>query len=78
MRGADLELARRAYREIALYSVDRSPCAVDVSDNTNLFGIPPAAERTSRRAALSAGEGRSAALAPTASGNSVPAAPPHS
>ena len=50
---ADLELARRAYREIDLYSVDRSPCAVDVSDNTNLFGIPPAAERAYREAAVS-------------------------
>ncbi len=50
---AELELARRAYREISLYSVDRAPCAVDVSDNTNLFGVPPAAERAYREAAVS-------------------------
>jgi histidinol-phosphate aminotransferase len=48
-----LELARRAYREIALYAPDRSPCAIDISDNTNLYGIPPAAERAYRQAATS-------------------------
>jgi len=40
-----LGLARAAYREIALYAPDRAPCAVDLSDNTNLFGAPPAALR---------------------------------
>ena len=40
-----LELARAAYREVSLYSVDAAPCAVDVSDNTNLWGSPPAARR---------------------------------
>ncbi|HYR55010.1 MAG TPA: histidinol-phosphate transaminase [Myxococcaceae bacterium] len=40
-----LELARASYREIALYAPDRAPCAIDLSDNTNLFGIPPAARR---------------------------------
>jgi histidinol-phosphate aminotransferase len=44
-RGA-LELARAAYRDIALYAPDRAPCAIDLSDNTNLFGVPPAARRT--------------------------------
>ncbi len=48
-----LELARRAYREISLYAPDRSPCAIDISDNTNLYGIPPAAERAYREAATS-------------------------
>jgi histidinol-phosphate aminotransferase len=38
-----LEFARAAYRDISLYAPDRAPCAVDVSDNTNLFGVPPAA-----------------------------------
>ena len=38
-----LELARAAYRHISLYAPDRSPCAVDLSDNTNLFGVPPVA-----------------------------------
>jgi histidinol-phosphate aminotransferase len=48
-----LELARRAYREISLYAPDRSPCRIDISDNTNLYGIPPAAERAYREAAVS-------------------------
>jgi histidinol-phosphate aminotransferase len=47
-----LELARRAYREVVLYAPDRSPCAIDVSDNTNLFGVPPAAERAYREAPI--------------------------
>ena len=40
-----LELARAAYREVSLYTVESDPCAVDVSDNTNLWGSPPAARR---------------------------------
>jgi histidinol-phosphate aminotransferase len=40
-----LDLARAAYRDISLYAPDRTPCAVDVSDNTNLFGVPPAVTR---------------------------------
>ncbi len=40
-----LELARAAYREVSLYSVESAPCAVDLSDNTNLWGSPPAARR---------------------------------
>src|SRR5687767_14446250 len=40
---SSLDLARAAYREISLYAPDRSPCTVDLSDNTNLFGVPPAA-----------------------------------
>jgi histidinol-phosphate aminotransferase len=38
-----LELARASYREISLYSVESAPCDVDLSDNTNLWGAPPAA-----------------------------------
>lgn len=38
-----LDLARAAYREISLYAPDRTPCPVDLSDNTNLFGVPPSA-----------------------------------
>jgi histidinol dehydrogenase len=34
---------RPDYREITLYSPDRTPCTVDLSDNTNLWGAPPAA-----------------------------------
>ena len=46
-----LELARAAYREVSLYSVDSAPCAVDLSDNTNLWGSPPAARRVLRELA---------------------------
>ena len=43
-----LELARAAYREVSLYTVESAPCAVDLSDNTNLWGSPPAARRVLR------------------------------
>lgn len=46
-----LELARASYRDIALYAPDRTPCAVDLSDNTNLWGVPPAAARAVRETA---------------------------
>jgi histidinol-phosphate aminotransferase len=47
-RGADsvAALARESYRGIALYSTPRGRCSVDLSDNTNLWGAPPAALRT--------------------------------
>ncbi len=38
-------LARGSYREIALYSTPRERCAMDLSDNTNLWGAPPSALR---------------------------------
>jgi histidinol-phosphate aminotransferase len=47
-----LDLARRAYRDISLYAPDRSPCAIDLSDNTNVFGVPPAALAALRNAAI--------------------------
>jgi histidinol-phosphate aminotransferase len=34
---------REAYREIALYEPGRLPIEIDLSDNTNLFGVAPAA-----------------------------------
>jgi histidinol-phosphate aminotransferase len=40
---AFVELTRAPYRHISLYAPDRSACAIDLSDNTNLFGVPPAA-----------------------------------
>jgi len=40
--------ARASYAELSLYAPDRRPCAVDLSDNTNLWGMPPGAERTMR------------------------------
>jgi histidinol-phosphate aminotransferase len=48
-----LELAREAYRGISLYAPDRSPCAIDLSDNTNLFGVPPVAMSRLQRAKAS-------------------------
>ena len=48
-----LDLARVAYRQISLYAPDRSPCAVDLSDNTNLFGVPPGALARLRESAES-------------------------
>jgi histidinol-phosphate aminotransferase len=45
-----LEIARASYRDISLYAPDRSPCAIDLSDNTNLFGVPPAALAVLREA----------------------------
>ncbi len=47
-----MRLGRECYRPISLYAPDRTPCDVDLSDNTNLFGVPPAAERAVRQAAL--------------------------
>ena len=52
-RTDELDLARAAYREISLYAPDRSPCPVDLSDNTNLFGVPPSALEALRGAAES-------------------------
>lgn len=42
---SSLELARAAYREVSLYTAESAPCAVDLSDNTNQWGSPPAARR---------------------------------
>jgi len=36
---------RAAYRDVELYDPGRRPIDVDLSDNTNRFGAPPAAER---------------------------------
>ncbi len=44
-REAVLEIARASYRDIPLYTVNQTPVAVDLSDNTNLWGVPPAAAR---------------------------------
>ena len=38
-------LSREDYREISLYAVPRGDVALDLSDNTNLWGAPPAALR---------------------------------
>jgi histidinol-phosphate aminotransferase len=40
-----LQFARATIRDIVPYPTERTPCAADLSDNTNLFGAPPAALR---------------------------------
>jgi histidinol-phosphate aminotransferase len=47
-------LARRDVRELPRYAPDVTPCAVDVSDNVNLWGTPPAALRALTATATSA------------------------
>jgi histidinol-phosphate aminotransferase len=44
-------LKRASYRDIPLYSASRERCAVDLSDNTNLWGAPPSALRMLRATA---------------------------
>ena len=39
---------RATYRDIELYAPDRTPVAIDLSDNTNRWGVPPAALREIR------------------------------
>ena len=41
---------RPAYRHVTVYDPGRSPCALDLSDNTNLFGANPAAVAAVRSA----------------------------
>ncbi len=48
-----LDVARDTYRSISLYAPNRAPAAIDLSDNTNLWGVPPAALRAIADAALS-------------------------
>ncbi len=43
-----LAFARAAYEAVPLYDPKRSPVDLDLTDNTNLWGIPPTAERTLR------------------------------
>ena len=44
---------RPAYAELAVYRPDADACAIDLSDNTNLWGAPPSAERALRDASVS-------------------------
>lgn len=48
---SSLELARASYRDISLYAPNRAPAAIDLSDNTNLWGVPPAAMHSISNAA---------------------------
>jgi histidinol-phosphate aminotransferase len=47
-------LARRDVQVLPRYAPDVTPCAVDVSDNVNLWGSPPAALRALTTTAMSA------------------------
>jgi histidinol-phosphate aminotransferase len=49
-----LALARAIYADLPLYDPKRAPVALDLTDNTNLWGLPPTAERTLRELAVSA------------------------
>jgi len=43
-----LAVARTAYDAVPLYDPKRAPVDLDLTDNTNLWGMPPVAERTWR------------------------------
>jgi histidinol-phosphate aminotransferase len=45
---------RAAYRDIALYGAEREHSEVNLSDNTNLWGMPPAAAAAAQAAAIGA------------------------
>lgn len=49
-----LAIARADYAPIDLYAPDRRPCRIDLSDNTNLWGPPPAAAARLRGAGADA------------------------
>lgn len=40
--------ARATFRDLSLYEPNRAPCPLDLSDNTNRWGVPPSAERALR------------------------------
>lgn len=48
-----LAIARAAYNAVPLYDPKRAPIDLDLTDNTNLWGLPPTAERTMREIAVS-------------------------
>lgn len=52
--GARAPMTRADYAQLTLYAPDRSPVRVDLSDNTNRWGMPPAAARVIREATTSA------------------------
>lgn len=49
-----LAIARAVYDGVSLYDPKRAPVDLDLTDNTNLWGMPPAAERELRHVAVSA------------------------
>ena len=48
-----LAYARALYDGVPLYDPKRAPVDLDLTDNTNLWGLPPAAERALRDLAVS-------------------------
>ena len=48
------DVARAAYQSIPLYSPNRTPAKIDLSDNTNLWGVPPHALREIHTASTAA------------------------
>jgi histidinol-phosphate aminotransferase len=42
---ASLRMARETLRDVIAYPSERVACAIDLSDNTNIFGAPPSAVR---------------------------------
>lgn len=46
-------LTRESYRAIELYAPDRAPCRIDLSDNTNCWGVAPAVAESIREASVS-------------------------
>jgi histidinol-phosphate aminotransferase len=48
-----LAFARAAYDSVPLYDPKRSPVDLDLTDNTNLWGMPPTAERVLREMPVS-------------------------
>jgi histidinol-phosphate aminotransferase len=48
-----LTVAREAYNNVPLYDPKRTPVKLDLTDNTNLWGMPPNAECALRECALS-------------------------
>lgn len=45
MKTSLASVGRAAYRDLVCYTVDQDPVALDLRDNTNLWGVPPAAAR---------------------------------
>jgi histidinol-phosphate aminotransferase len=49
---ASAPISRESYRAIELYAPDRAPCRIDLSDNTNCWGVAPAVEEAIRDASV--------------------------
>jgi histidinol-phosphate aminotransferase len=47
-----IDFSRASYRAIELYAPDRAPCRIDLSDNTNCWGVAPAVEEAIRDASI--------------------------